>query len=106
MRRIAAAWRFSGGRRSTAKPAAVFSFSVQKKKSHFAVNYCCFPDVSQTGNATFSTGNAGLIEPRRPKRGRARGNFQTTTDWLENGSAACLITARSSLTPKPESCFA
>jgi hypothetical protein len=27
------------------KPAAVFSFSVEKKKSHYVINYCCFPDV-------------------------------------------------------------
>ena len=27
------------------KAAAVFAFSVDKKKSHYAVNYCCFPAV-------------------------------------------------------------
>src|SRR4051794_8090955 len=31
------------------KSAAVFSFAVQKKKSHYAVDYCCFPDVTQAG---------------------------------------------------------
>jgi hypothetical protein len=58
------------------KPAAVFSFQVPKKKSHFAVNVCCFPDVNQAGIARFASptlngGNAGT----------ATGNFQTATDW-------------------------
>jgi hypothetical protein len=29
--------------------AAVFSFAVDKKKSHFAVNYCCFPGQDAAG---------------------------------------------------------
>ncbi|MGD0736831.1 MAG: hypothetical protein ABR976_16995 [Terracidiphilus sp.] len=29
--------------------AAVFSFAVDKKKSHFAVNYCCFPEEEAVG---------------------------------------------------------
>jgi hypothetical protein len=32
------------------KTAAVFSFAVDKKKSHYAVNYCCFPEADQDGN--------------------------------------------------------
>jgi hypothetical protein len=27
------------------KTAAVFAFSVDKKKTHYAINYCCFPDT-------------------------------------------------------------
>jgi hypothetical protein len=38
--------------------AAVFSFTVEKKKSHYAVNYCCFP--AREGAATgMSYGNYG-----------------------------------------------
>jgi len=44
------------------KLAAVFSFDVPKKKSHFAMNVCCFPDVAQAGKIV-------------------RGNFQTATSW-------------------------
>jgi hypothetical protein len=57
------------------KAAAVFSFAVQKKKSHFAVDYCCFPDVTQAGVATFTSAMGGLAA------GGAKGNFQTATDW-------------------------
>ena len=59
--------------RISGKAAAVFSYSVQKKKSHYAVDYCCFPDVSATGKAQFSSAALGA--------GGATGNFQTATDW-------------------------
>jgi len=32
------------------KTEAVFSFAVDKKKSHYAVNYCCFPEMDQDGS--------------------------------------------------------
>jgi hypothetical protein len=31
--------------------AAVFSFAVDKKKTHFALNYCCFPEDAVAGSA-------------------------------------------------------
>jgi hypothetical protein len=61
------------------KPAAVFSFAVQKKKSHYAVDYCCFPDVSQAGIAQFSS--AALAGAQGGGSGGGKGNFQTATDW-------------------------
>jgi hypothetical protein len=61
------------------KPAAVFSFAVQKKKSHYAVDYCCFPDVTQAGMASFSS--AALAGAQGGGGGGAKGNFQTATDW-------------------------
>jgi hypothetical protein len=61
------------------KPAAVFSFAVQKKKSHYAVDYCCFPDVTQAGMAQFSSASVAGLQGTGP--GGARGNFQTATDW-------------------------
>jgi len=57
------------------KQAAVFSFSVDKKKSHYAVNYCCFPDLDQTGRMNYSAPSSGNMNPV------AHGNMQTTTDW-------------------------
>lgn len=50
------------------KPFAVFSFAVDKKKSHYAVNYCCFPVTSDTGRMGYEGTGA---------------NFQTATDWKE-----------------------
>ena len=66
------------------KPAAVFAFTVPKKKSHFAVNVCCFPDVSQAGVANFTSaalGGASQSATGSGGGGGASGNFQTTTDW-------------------------
>jgi hypothetical protein len=60
------------------KQAAVFSYTVQKKKSHYAVDYCCFPDVSQAGKANFSSASIGSLTGGG---GGASGNFQTATDW-------------------------
>lgn len=64
------------------KPAAVFAFTVPKKKSHMALNVCCFPSVDQAGMATF-TGQMGSGAPggSAGAGGGAKGNFQTTTEW-------------------------
>lgn len=58
---------------------AVFSFSVDKKKTRYAVNYCCFPDVDQTGVANFTS--AAIGSAGGGGGGGVKGNFQTTTDW-------------------------
>jgi hypothetical protein len=39
-------WELIDGRQ-----AAVFSFAVDKKKTHYAVNYCCFPEDEASGGA-------------------------------------------------------
>jgi hypothetical protein len=70
-------WQTIGG-----KPAGVFSFQVPKKKSHMALNICCFPNLNQTGDARFSGQNgAGLPGGSAGAGGGAKGNFQTNTDW-------------------------
>jgi hypothetical protein len=46
--------------------AAVFSFLVDKKKSHYEVNYCCFPVTEDAGRMGYEGTGA---------------NFQTGTDW-------------------------
>jgi hypothetical protein len=48
------------------KPAAVFSFAVPKKKSHYEVNYCCFPVTEDAGRMGYEGTGA---------------NFQTGTSW-------------------------
>lgn len=61
------------------KKAAVFSFVVDKKKSRYAVNYCCFPDTEQAGIASFSSAATGSAHSSGG--GGAKGNFQTNTNW-------------------------
>jgi hypothetical protein len=70
-------WQLIGG-----KPVAVFAYQVPKKKSHMAVNVCCFPSLNQTGDARFSGPN-GVGQPggSAGAAGGAKGNFQTNTDW-------------------------
>jgi len=60
------------------KQAAGFSFEVPKKKAHFPVNVCCFPDVDAAGKASFSSAAVGGITG---SSGGATGNFQTSTSW-------------------------
>jgi hypothetical protein len=49
---------------------AVFSFAVEKKKTHYDVSYCCFPDTdTQSGIAA-----AGAFVP-------ANGEIQSVTTW-------------------------
>lgn len=60
------------------KTLAVFSYEADKKKTHMAVNICCFPQVSQAGMVQFtSASTAGLSGGS----GGAKGNFQTNTQW-------------------------
>lgn len=48
------------------KPMAVFSYAVDKKKSHYQVNYCCFPATQTRGSL-----NNGMSDT----------NFGSSTDW-------------------------
>jgi hypothetical protein len=55
------------------KQLAVYSFAVDKKKTHYAVNYCCFPDSDQAGPLTMrGTGQ---------QAGSGPGNYQSNTNW-------------------------
>ncbi len=64
------------------KQAAVYSFEVPVRKSKMAVNVCCFPDVKQTGVATFYTAlTAKSMGGDSSGGGGVTGNFQTNTDW-------------------------
>ncbi len=66
------------------KAASVYAFSVDKRKSRYAVDYCCFPDTDQTGRLSYSApigtsgpggGAPGNMDPS------AKGNLQTNTSW-------------------------
>lgn len=61
------------------KQVAVFSFEVPKKKAHFPIHVCCFPDVQQTGVANFQS--AAVAGASGSGGGGASGNFQTNTNW-------------------------
>ncbi len=50
---------------------AVFSYAVDKKKSKYAVNYCCFPETSQAGDITL----------RGTETPGGAGNYATSQDW-------------------------
>ena len=60
------------------KKTAVFSFSVDKKKTKFSVQYCCFPDTDTAGVLT--TG-AGIGNPQSGGGAPADGNLQTISEW-------------------------
>jgi hypothetical protein len=64
-------WELVNGRE-----AAVYSFTVDKKKSHYAVNYCCFPDWEQTGRMSYPAPTQGGLGDYTP-----RGNMQTNTTF-------------------------
>jgi hypothetical protein len=66
------------------KQVAVFAFEVDKKKSHYAVNYCCFPEVDQTGTARFTSASgfgAGSPGGSAGSAGGASGNMQTNARY-------------------------
>ena len=63
------------------KATAVYSFEVPKKKAHFPVEVCCFPNVEQAGTVRFS-GTMGTPQMGAPEApGTGKGNLQTSTDW-------------------------
>jgi hypothetical protein len=70
---------------------AVFAFAVGKKKSHYALDYCCFPETSSVGNVLYGgrgpSGGASLS----PANGNlaaspfshpaGNGNLSNVSDW-------------------------
>jgi hypothetical protein len=58
------------------RQVAVFAFNVDKKQTHFAIDYCCFPNtdtagmINYTGATDVSTGG-----------GATGSNFQTFSEW-------------------------
>ena len=63
------------------KKTAVFAFTVDKKKSRYAVNYCCFPDTEQAGMMSYSMPKAGGGSAPSSTNATAKGNLQTNTNW-------------------------
>lgn len=78
-------WEAIGG-----TPAAVFAFEVPRKKTHLAVHICCFPNINQTGIATFYTALTApaLSDGGSSGSGGVAGNFQTRTEWHDYNTTA------------------
>jgi hypothetical protein len=63
------------------KTYAVYAFSVDKKKSHYAVNYCCFPKSEQAGLLRY-------LGPAGPGANPvATGDMQTHTTYDQHFNA-------------------
>ena len=60
---------------------AVFSYAIPKKKSHLALNVCCFPESEQAGMVSFSSASTGSLNGGGG--GGAKGNFQTNTAYTK-----------------------
>jgi hypothetical protein len=58
------------------KPAAAFSFNVDKKKTHFSILYCCFPNTDTAGLVNYT--GAG---PTSTGGGATGSNLQTISEW-------------------------
>jgi len=56
------------------KQTAVYSFAIDKKKTHFAVNYCCFPNTDTAGIINYGSGPS-------TGGGATGSNFQTVSEW-------------------------
>lgn len=69
---------FSRWENVNGKAAAVFDYTVDKKKSHLNIGICCFPQVQQAGVVQFQSATlAGMSGGS----GGASGNLQTNTQW-------------------------
>ena len=55
--------------------AAVFSFAVDKKKTHYAVNYCCFPESTDAADQDMNM--RGTNGPG----GNSQGNYRSNSNW-------------------------
>ena len=69
---------------------AVFAFAIDKKKSHYAINYCCFPDTTSVGGGLYGGhGNGGGASPT-PSTGGGLGGLSASplAHPLGNGNLA------------------
>ena len=71
-------------------PTAVFAFSVDKKESLYAINYCCFPETSSFSTALFGGGptnvggsnlTSGSLNAGAAASPAGNGNFSYVADW-------------------------
>ena len=70
---------------------AVFAFTVDKKKSHYALNYCCFPDTESVGGGLYggngakgggaSSGASGSLSASPLAHPAGNGNLSNVSNW-------------------------
>ncbi len=65
------------------RKAAVFDYSIDRKKTRFAVNYCCFPTTDTTG--LLSNGITGISSG---VSSGGSGNLQSVSEWKPFKTAA------------------
>jgi len=65
---------------------AVFSFAVDKKKTHYAVNYCCFPEDTDAADQDLNMRGgvgpvAGGASASTQPGGNSQGNYMKNANW-------------------------
>jgi hypothetical protein len=74
----------------TGHQTAVFAFAVDKKQSHYAINYCCFPATSSVGNVLYggngkgggsSSPTGGNLSASPFSHPAGNGNLANVSDW-------------------------
>jgi hypothetical protein len=63
------------------KQIAVLGFSVDKKKTKFTVNYCCFPDTDTVGGMSYGMAKGGGSSAPSSTTPSAKSNMATVSDW-------------------------
>ncbi|MDE3105995.1 MAG: hypothetical protein KGK08_12545 [Acidobacteriota bacterium] len=48
------------------RQTAVFTFSVDRKQSHYKINYCCFPEFEHVGSEMGFAANSGSVATFKP----------------------------------------
>lgn len=61
------------------KPAAVFSFAVEKKRTHLSIAICCFPTINQTGTVRFYSSTMTSVSGLNGAG--VKGDMQSRTEW-------------------------
>ena len=77
-------WETINGRQT-----AVFAFAVDKKKSHYALNYCCFPDTESVGGGLYGGNGAkgggsspsGSLSVSPAAHPAGNGNLSNVSNW-------------------------
>jgi hypothetical protein len=67
---------------------AVFAFAVDKKISHYAINYCCFPDTSSVGGGLYGGNGKGGGSAPTPSSGAGLGGLSANPAAHPSGNGS------------------
>ena len=76
-------WETISGHRS-----AVFAFAIDKKKSHYAISYCCFPDTSSVGGGLYGGNGKGGGSAPTPSSGAGLGGLSANPAAHPSGNGS------------------